>query len=113
MISALLVLSVLDFLVTFAKMSWVLQFELLKLQLVAITKAINDFFLFDFLSKKTICVTHRKAPSIKYVRKIYRKINISLALIRARTCAYQGVKNATFSIKCTYILYEWPLTLFL
>ena len=31
----------------------------------------------DFLSKKTMCVTHWKGPSIKYIHKIYRKSNIS------------------------------------
>ena len=29
--------------------------------------------------------------SIKYVRKIFRKTNISNPLVRTRTCAYQGV----------------------
>ena len=30
-------------------------------------------------------------------RQIYRKTNISYPLIRTRTCAYQGVRNASFS----------------
>ena len=57
----------------------------------------NDFFLSDFL-KKTIYVTHRMGPSIKYVRKIYRKSNISYYLIRARAYTYQRVQNATFLV---------------
>ena len=35
--------------------------------------------------------------SIKYVHKIFRKTNISNPLIRTRTCAYQGVRNVSFS----------------
>ena len=54
-----------------------------------IAKAKNDFFLFDFLSKKTMCVAHRKGPSIKFIH----------------TCAYQGVKKCYFSGKlCVYTL---------
>ena len=34
--------------------------------------------------------------SIKYIRKIFRKTNISNPLIRVRTCAYQRVINVTF-----------------
>ena len=54
-----------------------------------IAKAKNDFFLFHFLSKKTMCVAHRKGPSIKFIH----------------TCAYQGVKKCYFSGKlCVYTL---------
>ena len=37
--------------------------------------------------------------SIQYVRKIFRKTNISYPLIRTRTCAYQEERNIRFSEK--------------
>ena len=54
-------------------------------------------------------------PSIKYVRKIFRKTNISTppdkhtyvsnTLIHTRTCTYQGVRNVTFrKILRTYLM---------
>ena len=45
-----------------------------------------------------------KGLSIKYARKIFRKTNISNPLIRTRTCAYQGVRNVSFSENFTYVL---------
>ena len=53
------------------------------------------------------CVCTRnmwKGTSIKYVRKIFRKTNISNPLIRTRTCAYQGVRNVSFSENFAYVL---------
>ena len=46
----------------------------------------------------------RTGSSIKYVRKIFRKTDISNPLIRTRTCAYQGVKNVSFSEDFAYLL---------
>ena len=47
--------------------------------------------------------------SIKYVCKIFRKTNISNSLIRTCTCAYQAVRNISFSENFTYVLNGWPL----
>ena len=47
--------------------------------------------------------------SIKNVRKIFRKTNISNHLIRTRTCVYQGVRNVSFSGNFAYVLNGWPL----
>ena len=44
-----------------------------------------------------------KGSSIQYVRKIFRKTNISDPLIRSRTCAYQWVRNVSFSEKFAYV----------
>ena len=41
-----------------------------------------------------------QGSSIQYVRKIFRKSNISDPLIRTRTCAYQGVRNVNFGKFC-------------
>ena len=46
----------------------------------------------------------KKESSIKYVRKIFQKTNISNPLIRIRTCAYQGVRNISFSENFAYVL---------
>ena len=51
-----------------------------------------------------------KGSSIKYVRKIFGKTNISNPLIRTRMCAYQGLRNVGFLEHFAYILNEWPLT---
>ena len=45
--------------------------------------------------------------TIKYVRKISRKTNISNPLIRTSTCAYQGVRNVSFSENFAYVLNGW------
>ena len=71
MSSALAVISVLNFSVTYAKITSVLKFVLFKLQQAPLAKAKHDFFLSDFYSKKTISVTHHKGPSIKYLCKTY------------------------------------------
>ena len=54
--------------------------------------------------------TSIKGPSIKYIRKIFRKTNISNRLIRTRTCAYQGVRNVSFSENFAYVLNGWHQT---
>ena len=46
----------------------------------------------------------KKGSSIKYVRKIFQKTNISNPLIRIRMCAYQGVRNISFSEDFAYVL---------
>ena len=52
-------------------------------------------------------ISCHKGSSIKYVRKIFRKTSISNPLIRTRTCAYQGVRNASFSGNFAYVLNGW------
>ena len=49
-----------------------------------------------------------KGSSIKYVRKIFRKTNISNLLIGTRTCAYQGVRDISFSWNFAYVLNWCP-----
>ena len=41
--------------------------------------------------------------SIKYVRKMFRKTNVSNPLISTRTCAYQGVRNVNFLDNFAYV----------
>ena len=45
-----------------------------------------------------------KESCIKFVRKIFRKTNISNPLICTRSCAYQGVRNVSFSENFAYVL---------
>ena len=52
----------------------------------------------------------RKRSSIKYGGKIFRKTNISNSLISTRTCAYQGVRNVSFSEDFAYVLNGWIQT---
>ena len=56
-----------------------------------------------------ICFVPVKGSFIKYVRKIFRRTNISNPLIRTRTCAYQGVRNVSFSKNFEYVPNGWPL----
>ena len=51
-----------------------------------------------------------KGSSIKYVRKISRKTNISDPLIRTRTCAYHGVRSVSFLENFAYVLNGWYQT---
>ena len=39
----------------------------------------------------------------------FPKTNISDPLIHTRMCAYQGVRNVSFSENFAYVLNEWPL----
>ena len=50
---------------------------------------------------------------ISYVRKIFRKTNISYPLIRTHTYAYQGVRNFSFSEYFACVLNEWFQTIVL
>ena len=54
----------------------------------------NGFFL---ERNKDLNFVPQKVSSIKYVRKIFRKTNISYPLIDIRACGYLGVRNVSFS----------------
>ena len=45
---------------------------------------------------------------MKYVRKMFRKTNISNSLILIRTGAYQGARNVSFSENFAYVLNGCP-----
>ena len=45
-----------------------------------------------------------------YVHKIFRKTYISYPLIQKRKCAYQGVRNVSFSENFANVLNEWFLS---
>ena len=47
---------------------------------------------------------------MKYIRKIFRKTNISNPLICTSSCAYQGVRNVSFPENFAYLLNGWPLS---
>ena len=50
-----------------------------------------------------------RGPSIKHVRKIFRKTNISNPLICTRPNAYQGVRNVCPLENFAYVLDRWSL----
>ena len=54
--------------------------------------------------------TNRGHSISTYIHKIHRKTYISHPLIRTRTCAYQRVRNVSFSENCAYVLNEWSHT---
>ena len=54
-------------------------------------------------------VSFAQGSFIKYVRNISQKMYISNPLICTRTCAYQWVRNISFSENFAYGLNEWPL----
>ena len=62
----------------------------------------------DLCINQLISITHAMGLSIKYVRKIFWKTNISNSVIRTRTCAYQGVRNVSFPENFVYVLNGWP-----
>ena len=47
-----------------------------------------------------------KGSFIWYVRKVFRKANISYPLIHKRTCAHQGVRNVSFLENFVNVLSE-------
>ena len=49
--------------------------------------------------------------SIKYIRKIFQKFNVSYFLIGTVTCAYQRVRAVSFSEDFSYVLNGWTLTI--
>ena len=56
-----------------------------------------------------ICLKNDWRSSVKYVRKIYRKTNISNPLIRTSACGYQEVRNVSFPENFAYVPNRWPL----
>ena len=83
-----------------------LQFPLIQASLKS-TFAHQSIFIFSRKSTFTALsnfiltfMTERKLAwqsSIKFIRKIFQKTNISNPLICTQTCAYQGVRNVNFS----------------
>ena len=51
--------------------------------------------------------------SIWYVRKIFRKTNISIPLIHTHTCPYWEVRNDSFPENFVYVLNRWSQCKFL
>ena len=47
---------------------------------------------------------------ISYVRKIFRKTNLSYPLVRTPVCAYQEVRNVSFSENFANVINEWYLS---
>ena len=74
----------------------------------------NCFLIFSWsfsnlesLKLRNQLVNQKKGSCIKYVRKIFRKTNISTPLIRKRTRAYPGVRDVSFSEHFAYVLNGW------
>ena len=63
------------------------------------------YYISKFLSSKS--KFSLKGLFIYYIREIFRKTNISYLLIRARTCAYQELRNVCLSENFANILNEW------
>ena len=59
---------------------------------------------FCYMETSSVKILIYKGSSTKYVGKIIRKTNISYPLIRTRMCAYQGVRNVSFSEIFVYVL---------
>ena len=64
----------------------------------------KDLWLAEFSQLLFPWVSAAKWSFIKYVRKIFRKTNISKPLIRTNTFAYQGVRDVSFSENFAYVL---------
>ena len=76
--------------------SWLLNSAAKLISSIASLQNTNsyDFFLLSF----------RRVSFIKWVLKVYQKINIFYLLIRTRTCAHQGLRNINFSENFAYLL---------
>ena len=58
-------------------------------------------------------MTYSEGSSIKYVRKIFRKTNISNPPTRTHQCAYKGVRNVSFSGNFAYVFNGWSQRLYM
>ena len=70
-----------------------------ELNIYSFTHTKKILFYFNFQSN-----SHTLGSSIKYVRKMFLKTDISTPLIRTRMCAYQGVSDVSFSKNLVYVL---------
>ena len=81
---------------------------------VIVRKNVGARASFETVQIKHLFILFQRAnirgSSIKYVHKIFRKTNISNPLIRTRTCAYQGVRNVSFSKNFASVLNGWPFS---
>ena len=69
-------------------------------------------FITQFIGNKAKGRISKRVFQEKKVRQIFRKTNIFYPLIRIRTCAYQGVRNVSFSKSFAYVLSGWTLAKF-
>ena len=86
------------------------QFFFFFLTTWSIRKASVFFFgyIMEAMARNKLRTGHQYWGSfIYYVRKIFRNTNISYHLIRTRTCAYQGVRNVSFSENFANVTNEW------
>ena len=80
---------------------------------VPLSKAVKSWNLVENLVICLLAENHKMTVRMKgrsfiyYVRKIFQKTNISYPLIRICTCAYQRVRNVSFSENFAYVLHEW------
>ena len=74
---------------------------------VKICSKIFQRFLLRATTYLWASATLTKGSSIKYVRRIFQKTNISNPLIGTRTCAYQGIRNVSFSENFAHVLNGW------
>ena len=51
-----------------------------------------------------MCPPPPGADRVKYIRKIFRKTNISYPMVRKRMCVKQEVRNVSFSEDFAYVL---------
>ena len=65
----------------------------------------TELFAYRFVQMVQNGTKHQiQGSSIQDMCKIFRKINISYPLIRTHPCAYQGVRNVSFSKNFVYVL---------
>ena len=97
------------------KKSFIVRKKLLTVLLKILPKVLLWYcmiWMYLFLSASWDIVYFEKRIIHCYARIIFRKINISDPQIRTRPCAYQGVRNVSFSEYFAYALYEWSQGLY-
>ena len=68
----------------------------------------TQIYFLKTLHYRCLTVSLRGHPLSTYA-KFSETTNISKPLIRTRMCAYQGVRNVSFSENFAYVLNGWPL----
>ena len=69
---------------------------------------VRFLLLNNFNSHFQILISHLLGIIHLVSAQIFLETNTSYTLIRTRTCAYQGLRNISFSENFAHVLSEWP-----
>ena len=90
---------------------FVLLMQWKPLTITIVVNALNIFFTYQTVWNSQVHDILVLVSKFLHGRKMFRKSNISYALIRTHMCASQGLRNVSFSENIAYALNEWSPSL--